>query len=78
MEEAAKIMRIKGCTGLPVAQDGKLVGMISRRDFQKLRRDSQLKAPVKAFMKQPVQTIEPGKSPLQAARLMIRQDIGRL
>lgn len=78
MEEAAKIMRIKGCTGLPVAQDDKLVGMISRRDFQKLRRDSQLKAPVKAFMKQPVQTIEPGKSPLQAARLMIRQDIGRL
>ena len=78
MEEAARIMRIKGCTGLPVEADGKLVGMISRRDFQKLRRDSQLKAPVKAFMKQPVQTIEPGKSPLQAARLMIRLDIGRL
>ncbi|MBR9982549.1 MAG: CBS domain-containing protein [Desulfatitalea sp.] len=78
MDEAAKIMRVKGCTGLPVALDGKLVGMISRRDFQKLRRDSQLKAPVKAFMKQPVQTIEPGKSPLQAARIMIRQDIGRL
>jgi tRNA nucleotidyltransferase (CCA-adding enzyme) len=43
-----------------------------------VRRDSQLKAPVKAFMKQPVQTIAPGKSPLQAARIMIRQDIGRL
>jgi tRNA nucleotidyltransferase (CCA-adding enzyme) len=78
MEEAAKIMRIKGCTGLPVEADGKLVGMISRRDFQKVRRDSQLKAPIKAFMRQPVQTIEPGKSPLQAARIMIRQDIGRL
>lgn len=78
MEEAAKLMRIKGCTGLPVAEEGKLVGMISRRDFQKLHRDSQLRAPVKAFMRQPVQTIEPGKSPLQAARLMIRQDIGRL
>jgi tRNA nucleotidyltransferase (CCA-adding enzyme) len=78
MEEAAKLMRIKGCTGLPVAEEGKLVGMISRRDFQKVRKDSQLRAPVKAFMRQPVQTIEPGKSPLQAARLMIRQDIGRL
>lgn len=78
MDQAAKIMRIKGCTGLPVAEDGKLVGMISRRDFQKVRRDSQLKAPVKAYMRQPVQTIEPGKSPLQAARIMIRQDIGRL
>lgn len=78
MEEAAKVMRTKGCTGLPVEADGRLVGMISRRDFQKVRRDSQLKAPVKAFMKQPVQTIAPGKSPLQAARIMIRQDIGRL
>jgi tRNA nucleotidyltransferase (CCA-adding enzyme) len=78
MDEAAKVMRIKGCTGLPVAEEGKLVGMISRRDFQKVRRDSQLKAPVKAYMRQPVQTIEPGKSPLQAARIMIRQDIGRL
>jgi len=78
MEEAAKIMRKRGCTGLPVVEDEKLVGMISRRDFQKVRKDSQLRAPVKAYMRQPVQTIEPGKSPLQAARLMIRQDIGRL
>lgn len=78
MEEVARLMRRKGCTGLPVAEDGNLVGMISRRDFQKLNRDSQLKAPVKAFMRHPVQTIEPGKSPLQAARLMIRMDIGRL
>jgi CBS domain-containing protein len=61
-----------------VAEDGKLVGMISRRDFQKLRKDSQLKAPVKAYMRHPVETIDPGKSPLQAARIMIRQDIGRL
>jgi nanoRNase/pAp phosphatase (c-di-AMP/oligoRNAs hydrolase)/CBS domain-containing protein len=78
MEEAAKIMRIKGCTGLPVAENGHLVGMISRRDFAKVRKDAQLQKPVKAYMRQPVLTIEPGKSPLQAARIMIRQDIGRL
>ncbi len=78
MEEAARIMRIKGCTGLPIVQEEKMVGMISRRDFQKLRRDSQLKAPVKAYMRQPVLYIEPGKSPVQAARILIRKDIGRL
>ena len=78
MEEVARIMRIKGCTGLPITEDDKMVGVISRRDFQKLRRDSQLKSPVKAFMRQPVQYIEAGKSSLQAARIMIRQDIGRL
>ena len=29
-------------------------------------------------MRHPVQTIHPGISPLQAARIMIRKDIGRL
>ena len=52
--------------------------MISRRDFQKVRSETRLKAPVKAYMRYPVQTIHPGISPLQAARIMIRQDIGRL
>lgn len=78
MEEAARVMRIKGCTGLPVVSDGKLVGMISRRDFQKVRRDSRLKSPVKAYMRTPVLTIDPGKSPIQVARLLISKDIGRL
>lgn len=78
MEEAARIMRIKGCTGLPVVEGDQLVGMISRRDFQKVRRESKLKSPVKAYMRTPVQTIDPGKSPSQVARILIRQDIGRL
>jgi CBS domain-containing protein len=78
MEEAAKIMRKRGCTGLPVAEGDRLVGMISRRDFQKVRGDKRLKSPVKAYMRHPVQTIHPGISPLQAARIMIRNDYGRL
>ena len=51
---------------------------ISRRDFRRVKKDSQLKAPVKAFMTQTVRTIDPGKSPLEAARLMVKHDIGRL
>ncbi len=78
MEEAAKIMRSKGCTGLPVTEGDRLVGMISRRDFQKVRGENRMKSPVKAYMRYPVETIHPGVSPLQAARIMIRQDIGRL
>lgn len=78
MASVAKIMREKGCTGMPVVAGGKLAGMISRRDFQKLRKNNQLNSPVKAFMRRKVHTIDPGKSPLQAARTMIRHDIGRL
>lgn len=78
MADVAKILRERGCTGLPVVDDERLVGVVSRRDFKKIRKESQLKAPVKAFMNTRVITIEPGKSPIQAARIMVRHDIGRL
>jgi len=78
MKQVASKLKEKGCTGFPVVEDGLLVGMISRRDFKKLKKESQLEAPVKAFMNTKVTTIEPGKSPAQAARLMVKHDIGRL
>jgi tRNA nucleotidyltransferase (CCA-adding enzyme) len=78
MKKVAEILREKGCTGLPVVNSDKLVGIISRRDFRKIKKESQLTAPVKAFMTNNVLKIEPGKSPMQAARLMVKHDIGRL
>lgn len=78
MKKVASMLREKGCTGFPVVEDGRLVGMISRRDFKRVKKESQLKAPVKAFMKTDVKTIAPGKSPTEAARLMVKYDIGRL
>jgi CBS domain-containing protein len=78
MKKVAVMLREKGCTGFPVVEAGELKGMISRRDFKKLKKESQLKAPVKAFMKRGVRTITPEKSPSEAARLMVKHDIGRL
>ncbi|MBC2712797.1 MAG: CBS domain-containing protein [Desulfosarcina sp.] len=78
MAEAAKILRQRGCTGLPVVDDEMLIGVISRRDFKKIRKETQLQAPVKAFMSTRVITIEPGKSPIQATRIMVSNDIGRI
>ncbi len=79
MKEAAMTLRKKGCTGMPVVDgDGRIMGIISRRDFAKLRKEKQQDAPVKAFMSANVVTIEPGVGPMQAARLMVRHDIGRL
>ena len=78
MKEAMNLLQSKGCTGMPVVDGDTIVGIISRRDFRKVRKRSQEEAPVKAFMSTSVMTIEPGKSPLQAARLMVKHDIGRL
>ena len=57
---------------------GELVGMLSRRDFSRVSKNRQLVAPVKAFMSRQVHTIAPDAGPLQAARKMVRHDIGRL
>lgn len=78
MSDLRKLLREKGCTGVPVVEEDRLVGVISRRDFKKVRNSKGLKAPVKAFMSKDIRTIEPGKSPMQAARLMVKHDIGRL
>jgi tRNA nucleotidyltransferase (CCA-adding enzyme) len=78
MKKVAEILKEKGCTGVPVVKDNQPVGMISRRDFRRIKKESQLKSPVKAFMTNKILTIEPGKSPMQAARLMVKHDIGRL
>lgn len=78
MEEVAKIFREKGVTGVPVVNGKDLVGVISRMDFKKMRKESQIKSPVKAYMSPSVISIGPEKSPMEAASLMIKHDIGRL
>jgi nanoRNase/pAp phosphatase (c-di-AMP/oligoRNAs hydrolase)/CBS domain-containing protein len=78
MEAAAILLREKGCTGVPVLENESVVGIISRRDFRKIKKETQLAAPVKAYMSQKVITIGPDKNPMQAARLMVKHDIGRL
>jgi len=78
MHEVEKLLREKGCTGMPVIEDGKLLGVISRRDFNKIKNPARLKSPVKAFMSTNPITITPDKSPMHAARLMVKYDVGRL
>ena len=78
MEKVYTVLREKGHMGIPVIEDVRLVGVISRRDFWKAKKRTALNAPVRAFMTTNVITIKPGCSPMQAARLMIQHDIGRL
>ena len=78
MREVYTVLREKGHMGIPVMDDGRLVGIISRRDFWRAKKTSAINAPVRAFMTRDVVTIKPGRNPMQAARLMMQHDIGRL
>jgi CBS domain-containing protein len=78
MKEAALLLREKGCTGIPVAENGKVVGVISRSDISKVRKSSQMKSPVKAYMTRKVKYIDPSSSVVQAVRKMVKHKIGRL
>ncbi len=77
MRELAALLRKKRCTGLPVIDNGKLSGVISRRDFIKVRKN-RMESPVKAFMSRKNITVSPDQSPMEAARIMVKHDIGRL
>ena len=78
MEEVFKQFR-KGYSGVPVVnEDGKVVGVLSRRDLKRLKKDSHKKSPAKAFMSTNVITIAKCATVAQAARMMVNNDIGRL
>ncbi|MBU2431014.1 MAG: CBS domain-containing protein, partial [Proteobacteria bacterium] len=79
IEEVAMILRDMGCSGMPVVDsEDHVVGIISRRDFKKIRKSKQMQSPVKAFMSQNPVTIEHDKNAIEAAKLMIKHDIGRI
>ncbi|MCP3941488.1 MAG: CBS domain-containing protein [Desulfobacteraceae bacterium] len=79
VEEVVMLLRDMGCTGMPVVdKDENLVGVISRRDFKRVRKSKQMQAPIKAFMSRNPVTITHDKSVVEAAKLMIKHDIGRI
>jgi tRNA nucleotidyltransferase (CCA-adding enzyme) len=79
VDEVAMLLRDVGCTGVPVVDKKEnIVGIVSRRDFRKIRKTSQMQAPIKAFMSRKVISISHDKSAIEAARLMVKNDIGRI
>lgn len=65
-------------TGVPVLQDGKLVGIVSRRDVDKARARNALHLPVSGWMTHEVRTIDADASVEEALDQMQRHDVGRL
>ena len=79
VDEVAMLLRDVGCTGMPVVdKDDHIVGVVSRRDFKKIKKAAHMQSPIKAFMSRDVITIDHSRSAIEAARLMIKHDIGRI
>ncbi len=78
MKEAAVILKRNRVSGMPVLENDKLVGIISVRDVNKIKKGSQWEQPVKAFMATNVITAPPEMTVPKAVRLLVKHDIGRL
>jgi len=65
-------------SGAPVLKDGKIVGIISKRDIRNARPDQTRRLPVSSFMTQAVETIGSYEPLLRAMERMVAEDIGRL
>jgi tRNA nucleotidyltransferase (CCA-adding enzyme) len=77
--EASKRMELTGHTAFPVVdQEGRLAGMISRKDLDKAAHHGLGHAPVKGFMTREVVTAEPETSLQEIQDMMIRNAIGRV
>jgi tRNA nucleotidyltransferase (CCA-adding enzyme) len=78
MKEVALLLRAKGCTAFPVSDGGSLKGIITRRDFKRAKKQSDMDSPVKAFMSRNIIHITTEQSVTEATRLMVKHNIGRL
>src|SRR5438309_5630008 len=76
--EARRRMVRYGHSGLSVVEDGRLVGVITRRDADKARHHRLSHAPVKGFMTRQVVTADPDMPLSDMERRMIERDVGRL
>jgi tRNA nucleotidyltransferase (CCA-adding enzyme) len=78
MAEAGEMMATWGHGGLPVVVDGDLVGLVTRKDFDKAHRHGLDHAPVTGFMAREVRTIAPEAELSAIEDLLARQGFGRV
>jgi tRNA nucleotidyltransferase (CCA-adding enzyme) len=78
MGEAGRLMATWGHGGLPVDEDGELVGLVTRKDVDKAMRHGLAHAPLTGFMAREPITVSPDIHLLELERLLGSSGIGRV
>lgn len=78
MREAGERMSRWGHGGLPVTDDGALVGLVTRKDVDKATRHGLDHAPVRGFMNREPVTVPPAMDLIALERLLAQAGIGRV
>jgi len=78
MAEAGQLMATWGHGGVPVVADGRVVGLVTRKDVDKAARHGLDHAPVTGFMARDPITVAPDADIQELERLLARTGIGRV
>jgi tRNA nucleotidyltransferase (CCA-adding enzyme) len=78
LSELAQSLHEWGHTGVPVVQDGRLVGIISRRDLERAQREGRSSLPVSSCMAHQVRAVGPDAPLAEALEQMTTYNVGRL
>ncbi|HPF17663.1 MAG TPA: CBS domain-containing protein, partial [Thermotogota bacterium] len=77
MEQAKELMRLKKISGLPVLDDGKLVGLVSIEDIIKALENREILQPVKKHMSKKLKVISPDATLPKIFEQFTRHGFGR-
>ncbi len=78
MADAGELMSRWGHGGLPVVMDGRIVGLVTRKDVDKASRHRLDHAPVAGFMARDIVTVGPDVDLGELESLLVREGIGRV
>jgi tRNA nucleotidyltransferase (CCA-adding enzyme) len=78
VDEVLRSFQGENISGAPVVKDGKMIGLVSKRDLASATQNGRSHLPISSCMAHEVKTIEPSKSLTRALEKMSTDDIGRL